>query len=253
MDRIIIERITQSIQSVLTSELSQITNSLAEINTAITGLRSDYTTLQNSMKDVKDRILEMDKSLTFSDARQDSFDTRLKSLESHTSNINSFPDQLSVLENKLAAFEQQARECNIEISNVPERRGKNLMSIMTALGLAVNFQIQPTNIISLHRVPHAVSKDNRPKNIVAKFTSRILRDNMIAACRAKKGITSEHLSITGSSHKIFVNEHLTLNNKQLFRECRERAKLHQFKYVWIKHGTILARKSDTSPVVAVRT
>ncbi|VVC92606.1 unnamed protein product [Leptidea sinapis] len=93
MDGIIIERITQSIKSVLTSELSQITNSLAEINITITGLRSDYTTLQISMKDVNDRILEMDKCLNFSDARQDSFDTRLKSLESHTSNINSFPDQ----------------------------------------------------------------------------------------------------------------------------------------------------------------
>ncbi|KAL4714920.1 hypothetical protein ACJJTC_016661 [Scirpophaga incertulas] len=44
-------------------------------------------------------------------------------------------------------------------------------------------------------------------------------------------------------------------NKQLSlwdQRCREAAKKMEYKYIWVKHGTILARKTDTSPVLAIR-
>ncbi|VVC98682.1 unnamed protein product [Leptidea sinapis] len=49
-----------------------------------------------------------------------------------------------------------------------------------------------------------------------------------------------------------MNEHLTLKNKRLFRECREEAKRLKYKYVWVKNATILVRENDTSLSFAIR-
>lgn len=156
------------------------------------------------------------------------------------------------LEAKIDLLEQQARQCNIEISNMPERRNENLLVLLEGLGKQIGYNIRSEDVVSIHRVPHA-AQNNKPKNIVAKFTTRILRDNIISAYRLKKGLSSEQLGISGTSHKIFVNEHLTLRNKQLFRQARETANIEGYKFVWTKHSTILVRETENSTVLAIRT
>lgn len=245
LDKKLSEMVTSSVQTVMTAEVNKIL-------TAISGLSADNASIKDSLKECNTRLGDIDKALNAVDERQNSFDMRLKTLEENVGEYCSGTEKILMLENKLSIMEQQARENNIEISNIPERRGENLLSIITNLGGLVNYKISPNDITSLHRVPHANMKDSRPKNIILKLASRITRDNLIAAYRTKKGITSEQLSITGPPHKIYVNEHLTLQNKNLFRETREKAKIREYRYVWVKHGVILARKNDTSPVIAVR-
>lgn len=76
----------------------------------------------------------------------------------------------------------------------------------------------------------------------------MIRDSLVASAYLAKGIKSDQLGITGPKQQIFINEHLTLKNKGLFQEVRETAK----KCAWIKHGNILVRESDTTPVIAIR-
>ncbi|KOB65371.1 Zinc finger DNA binding protein, partial [Operophtera brumata] len=76
--------------------------------------------------------------------------------------------QVRVLENKVWAMEQQARQCNIEISNLPERRNENLVAILDCLGGAIKLPIRS-----------------------------MLRDNVIAAYRATKGIDSTKITVSG--------------------------------------------------------
>ncbi|CAG4960129.1 unnamed protein product [Parnassius apollo] len=52
---------------------------------------------------------------------------------------------------------------------------------------------------------------------------------------------------------VFMNEHLTLEKKKLFRDCRETAKKENYQYVWIKHATILVRESNNHAAIAIRT
>lgn len=159
---------------------------------------------------------------------------------------------LNELEFKLDTMEQQARMSNIEISNLPEKRGENLPVILENIASNINVPLNKQDVVSIHRVPHASNDNTRPKNIIVKFSSRILRDNILSAIRLKKGIDSVKLGISGSLHKIYVNEHLTLKNKSLFRETREAARKSGYRFVWVKHGTILVRAKETSPVIAIR-
>ncbi|XP_063839173.1 uncharacterized protein LOC135088221 [Ostrinia nubilalis] len=252
-DTKITECIGSAVSSALSTEMNKISSVLGELNNNMTKLNADNVNITKSINETNSRLADLEKSLSYSHERQDVFDGRLKSVEDKLSVSEHLETQMNALEQKLTAMEQNARQCNLEICNIPERRGENLISIAESLGGVIACPIRASDIVSIHRVPHADSKIKRPKNVIVKLTNRMLRDNVISACRSTKGLDSSKLSISGPPATIYVNEHLTINNKLLFRQCRENARKQAYKYVWVKHGTILVRKSDSSPVIAIRT
>ncbi|CAH2091571.1 unnamed protein product [Euphydryas editha] len=56
------------------------------------------------------------------------------------------------------------------------------------------------------------------------------------------------LGFGDSALKIFVNDHLTAENKKLLTMVKSIAKEKNVCYVWVKHSKIHVRKNDTSPV-----
>ncbi|CAG9112129.1 unnamed protein product [Plutella xylostella] len=237
----------------LTAATSVIKNEMNELQTNQKELEKRVLSLESNQSSVNKNFTEIQSSTQFLASQNDDFIRKIAILESGKKNTDQTSDAVSILESKIDSLEQQARQCNLELSNVPEKRGENLLSLIESLGTLINLQIQQRDIISVHRVPHAQPDSTRPKNIVVKVSSRILRDNILSAFRLKKGVMANELGLSNNTkHKIYCNEHLTLSNKKLFRECREKAKKCEFKYVWVKHATILARESDHSPVVAIR-
>ncbi|GBP23796.1 hypothetical protein EVAR_13754_1 [Eumeta japonica] len=89
--------------------------------------------------------------------------------------------------------EQQARQCNIEIANLPDGRGESLICILDCLGNEIKCLIRAADLVSVHRVPHADQKTPKPKNLMVKFTSIVPRNNIISAYRAGKGFDSNKL------------------------------------------------------------
>ena len=243
--------IVEAVSSAVSSELGKITSILAELNTNVKKLNEENLKINTALVDTNRRLDELEKYSTFSADRQDSLETRIACIEKKTTVLSDSTSQFQVLQNKIALLEQQARSCNVEIANLPEKKAENLLLLVDSLGREIKHPIQRSDVVAINRVPHANQQNPRPKNIIVKFTTKMVRDNFIAAYRANKGVDSSTLNISGPSHTIYVNEHLTLSNKILFRQCREAAK-NKYKYVWVKHGTILARKDDTSAVIAIR-
>lgn len=159
-----------------------------------------------------------------------------------------------VLKNKakIESMEQNSRMCNIEICNLPDKRNENLITIIESIGNVLKYPVSQNDIISIHRVPHAQQHDTKPKNIIVKFRSRILRDNLLSAYRKAKRLKSDQLGFSGAAVNIYLNEHLTLKNKALFRKCREITVKRGFKYVWIRNATILVREQDGYSAFAIR-
>ncbi|XP_047998765.1 uncharacterized protein LOC125236112 [Leguminivora glycinivorella] len=188
----------------------------------------------------------------FASSRQDSQETRLKSIESNVSTYQEQFSRIHTLECTIDKMEQQARSSNLEICNIPEKRGENLLNILNVIGAAIRITFAPSDIVSIHRVPHANPNSTLPKNIIVRLASVTLRDNVLAAFRTAKGINTTQLALSGPSHKVYLNEHLTLKNKLLLKQTRETASKHGYKYVWVRHASILMRKEDTSPVLAIR-
>ncbi|XP_028177966.1 uncharacterized protein LOC114365561 [Ostrinia furnacalis] len=235
LDVVIADSIKNSIDSILDKEIKNITS-----------------TINNSLKTFGDKLDNIEKSLSYAMERQDSIDSRLKQVESRLSSSDDISSQVTQLQDKIDSMEQQARLYNIEIANLPERRDENLLAIVEKIGAVIKHPINKSDIVSAHRVPHFDKKCTRPKNIIVKFSTKILRDNFMAASRANRGLKSDQLCMPGTVCSVYVNEHLTAKNKQLFRLCREEAKKCSFKFVWVSRGTVLVRQSESSPIFAIR-
>ena len=52
--------------------------------------------------------------------------------------------------------------------------------------------------------------------------------------------------------RIFINDELTALNRNLLWNAKIKAKEHNWKYVWIKDGRILAKKNDADRPIYIR-
>ncbi|XP_026328193.1 uncharacterized protein LOC113236379 [Hyposmocoma kahamanoa] len=242
------ENISDSIQTVR----SDLENYQSQIRKDIDDLRCENGAMKQQIQDLNKEISDLRESTRFISSQQDEFGKCTDKISGCTKSMNEHERIIESLTSKMDGLEQQARQCNIEITNLPEKRDENLLSIIESIGAKIGCAINRRDVVAIHRVPHA-SQTSKPKNIIAKLTTRILRDNILGAYRIKKGMTSAELGLSGAPQIIYLNEHLTLRNKQLFRTAREAANKANFKYVWVKHSTILVRASDNSPVIPIRT
>ncbi|XP_031332757.1 uncharacterized protein LOC116166258 [Photinus pyralis] len=54
-----------------------------------------------------------------------------------------------------------------------------------------------------------------------------------------------------TTKRLYFNEHLTPENRLLFRETRKKSAALGYKYTWIKNGRILIKKDDSAKVLSV--
>ena len=94
-----------------------------------------------------------------------------------------------------------------------------------------------------HVVP---SRRNDGKRVViCKFISRKKKNSILSAKKAKRDLKLDN-------NLIFINEHLSGENRKLFAMASERKKLLDHKYLWTKNnGSIYMRKDDGSPPIYI--
>lgn len=216
-----ITKISDNVASIK-GDLASLTQVTTEIKNDINSLRSDQLLLRQRVSKLDEKhesltcqIDSLKNSVQFvSDDHTDlskKIDLCCKQIQ-ESAGLNRL---VSDLVSKIDSLEQGARNCNIEICNIPERRNENLINLMMNIGSAIKYNIQQNDITSIHRVPHAQQQDNKPKNIIVKFASRIFRDNILSANRLCKGLTTEQLGMSGTSQAIYMHEHLTLKKQTI--------------------------------------
>lgn len=121
-----------------------------------------------------------------------------------------------------------------------------MAGILAKLGDTIDESITESNIESCHRVP---TRHPDKSNIVVQFRSSAKRD--VALQKAKKmRLTNEDLGLDDST-VIYVNEHLTPQNKRLLGAAVAGKKEVAWKFVWTKNGAILARRNENSRTVRI--
>lgn len=235
----------------MTEFSENVQRSITDMKQEVVSLRSEHDKLKDYVSTVAQDVSDLKSSAQFQAGEDKDLRDRIDNITRQSTDLSQ--SLVRNLEQKIDSLEQQARNCNVEISNIPERRGEDLIRMMEQIGTSVKYAIQQKDIISIHRVQHAQPINNRPKNIIVKFSTRIIRDNLLSAYRLTKELKSDQIGITGSPARIYLNEHLTLKTKQLFRACKDAAKQHDFMYVWVRNSTILVRKRDGMASFAVRT
>ncbi|KAI4465147.1 baculovirus fp protein [Holotrichia oblita] len=148
---------------------------------------------------------------------------------------------------KISDFEASLKSVNEKVKDAPESTNKNVLNVVNSIATFLKVPLTENDIDAVHRVP---VPPNKPKEIaknIVKFVARRKRDELLAAGRLhKRNSATAGIDVPNISPGLFINEHLTREKKKLFREVRSAAKEKQYKYVWVRNGSILVRKYDKS-------
>lgn len=161
-------------------------------------------------------------------------------------------ERILELENSFNAHQQWLRINNLEISGVPQLPNESVTGIAIEIAKHAGVALKPEDIEFANRVQPARPLDGRPKNIVIKLKQRRSKDDILSGLRRTRGVSTADIGMRGDSVKIYVHDHLTPSNKKLLKDCKLLCSSKEYKYIWVKHCNIYARKADQAPLLHIR-
>lgn len=189
---------------------------------------------------LRQEVEEMKKSLSMFNEICEAMKTEQTRLTSENKALKKENEKLS---KRLGETEQYSRVNNIEIKGVPCTENEDCTAILQAIGDKIGCPVTSADIDIAHRVP---AKEG--KNMIARLCSRAKKADFVAKAR-KARLTTTALGFPQTEEKnVFVNEHLTPENKRLFAQALDRKKEHEWKFLWTSNCRIKARKDEDSRV-----
>lgn len=219
-----------------TSQFSGMINSL---KTEINALRESVDFCSNKISDFEEKLQKINEYFKFTDQ------LKMENITMKT--------EINALNTRIHSMEQHIRSNNIEIHDVPEKEGENLINIVKSIANFINYPIEENMLDAVFRVPTKMT--NKPKNIIVKFVSKFKRDNFLAASKIKRqqseNKAEKGFNVPNIAHRLFINEHLSTDNKLLLKQVRDEAKSKNYKFVWVQNGNILIRRDEKSKIIHI--
>lgn len=238
-----------SLESNISTKILEATNN---IKTEISGLQAQHATLRSDLAEFK-------QTLDFNSNEIENHTKQISVLNKNARNTTITEKEVATMKLELASFQhelndykQRERLFNVEIIGIPEKPAENLPQYLIKLAETLDIALAEDDITRINRVQPAKPLKGQPKAIVAKLKSQEIKDALISAFRKNKGLHSTDIGILGEKKKIFLNEHLTRENKILFKKVREAAKMYEYKYAWIKNCKIFVRKDKDSAHLLIK-
>lgn len=226
----------------------------AELTKRIEELESLVAGLASKLEGKAERKGEVDELRASVDFMSTQFDDLLKRREelvtSNKALLASNKDLVAkneALEKRLANMEQYSRLNNAEIKGVPVTKGENCLAILTAIGDAIDCPVSSADLDVVHRVP----TKGEGMNIIARFCSREKKNDFARKARKARVMTNQ-IGFSDQSHDpVYVNDHLTYENKKLFAQALALKKTHSWQFLWTDNCQIKARKMCDSKVFRI--
>ncbi|XP_052740342.1 uncharacterized protein LOC128198517 [Bicyclus anynana] len=166
---------------------------------------------------------------------------------------------VKILKSRLSLFEKESRACNLEIHCVPEHRNENLINVIEQIGRITGSPIKDGQILKCTRIAKYNKESPRPRSVLVKFFSPLIRDNFYANIltfnKSKSNdekLNTSHLGLAGEKRGIYIMEHLSPEAKALQAQARKFKKENSWQFVWSRNGNIFLRKNISSDVVYVK-
>ena len=164
-------------------------------------------------------------------------------------------EKVVLLETRVNDLDQYHRRINIEVAGVPESEGENVREKV----LKVLKEAAPTTSDDDIDVTHRLGQKReeggavpgRPRPIIVRFATRRARDAVYDGRRKLKETSTRRMGLSRMDGKVFINENLAPTKKALLKKANEKRKQAGWRFLWTVNGTILVRKSQNVPPVAV--
>lgn len=206
----------KSTRTLINTEISQLSDAMQFMSNKV-----DEST--NLMKEIKSELAAVKKENESLRAMNTALDGEVKSLK-----------------DRVRSLEQYSRKNNIEISGIPETPKENVNSIVKDVGTALGVDLQGTDISTAHRVP-SFRKD-RPPPLIVQFARRSVRDTLINKFRERKVMTAQQINAALPAQNVYINEHLSPENKLFLSKLKQKCKDIGYNYAWSRDGKFFVRK-----------
>ncbi|XP_026746885.1 uncharacterized protein LOC113508112 [Trichoplusia ni] len=235
-------------ESLNLKEIRAIAQKLAPLETLrheITELRSEFADLKSSLSETNTEIKEFNGKIK-------EIEARLLQVEKVVEQVDLIHARLDKLEEGNNTKEQWTRMNNIEIKGLPQNNHENLFDIIGKIGAKISYPVSKAQINFITRVPSREKDHTKP--IIVCFLNLNVKEGFIAAARltVKTAPLTTGQSDLPGNQRIFINDHLTLHNKALLSKTKKMAAEMDFRYVWVKHSKIHARKTEISPTIVLK-
>lgn len=254
-----------NLNTVIKQDLVKLTDATTEMKSEINNIRKEYHSMKSAVDnlnikvdDVQTQVDTLQKSAQFNSDILDDHKDGLASVSKEVKKITTLENELDNLkkQNTLLKIEfntndQRERLANLEIVGVPEEKNEKLIEIILNISKHIGVELSSTDIVSANRITPKIKVAGRSRIIIAKFNSRLLKDNILSSSR-KCRTTSSDIGLHGDPKPIYINEHLTYYNKQILKKCKDTAKAKEYQYIWTRNGRIFVRKNDTSAALHIK-
>ena len=162
--------------------------------------------------------------------------------------IKDLQKEIVAIQDEINNIQQYLRVNNLEIVGLPvpnegESEETLLLNALNNLE-GIDNPIRHEDIDISHPL-NSNRKDGKPVHIV-RFLSRKTKNMVLTA---KKQEDNKQYKFRNKD--IYINEHLSKQNRALFAAAQERKKNLNYKYCWTRSGVINMRKTDNSQIITI--
>lgn len=244
-------RSSEAAASVSQTEVSVLTSEIRLLTHEISSLKGKLETATLSLNKCHERLDELAATTALADSR-------LKYLEHSEKQVQSLKITVSQLQNDIRSQAQSQVRNEMEIVGVPEMANESLMHVVLTAASKVGVDLVENDIDWISRAgprPHKNKPDsysNISRPIVVRLLRRSKRDALLKAAKTRRNINSTELQENCPNQKVYINERLTWEIRRLFRDARNKSKLHGYSHCWTNHGNIFVRLREGKPAIAIK-
>ena len=203
--------------------------------------------LKKENKEMKAEMIEQEKSVQF---MSECFEKLKKENEGMAARLDELEKKDGVEESmqlQIDNLELHRRACNLELQGIEEKEKENCKELVTATVAKITPNVKVEDIESAYRVGSKKNQDGSIRNraILFKLRNRLVRDRIY-------GNRANLKKISTKENPIYINENLPYNLKQILSAANKARKEKNYKFLWTKNGTVLVRKEEKSPVIAIK-
>ncbi|XP_054287896.1 uncharacterized protein LOC129003623 [Macrosteles quadrilineatus] len=203
------------------------------------------------LKSTRNDISELKESLNFVSNMMDDSNKLMTEIKGELATLKKENDDLrkenatltvevTSLKDRVRSLEQYSRKNNVEISGIPQTPNEDVVKLVKDVGAALGIDIQEGDISIAHRVPSF--KKERTQPLIVQFSRRTSRETLLKSFREKKTMTAKEIHAAFPARSVYVNEHLSPENKQFLSKLKEKCKEVGYKYAWCREGKFFVRK-----------
>lgn len=189
-------------------------------------------------------------------AMSDKYDEVLTRMETQSADITGLKKRMEKLEEKvddqetkklrqeINNLEQYSRQQNMEIHGLPQHTDEKLLDKINLLADKLKIaRLSDADVEAVHRLPLRGDKDasERIAPVLVRFSSRVTRDKWL----------SKKNELKDKQSKIFLNENLTAQNKDLLWRMKSKAKEKEYEFAWVKNGKLFVRRAPRSKIIRI--